>query len=141
MATILTNTCAIGYSFIDEKFVETVCQVLEIKPQCLIKLKQIQRFNGRAAKPITHAIYPILTIGTHTENLTLLLITKLGNYPMIFGQPWIKKHGVIIDITNDSLAFWPGHCTHIAATSPNTLSQPRLPAETAVIRIEKYITP
>ena len=141
MAITLADTYTTEYGFIDEKFAETVCQVLEIKPQCLIKPKQIQRFDGRAAKPITHAIYPTLTISIHTENLASLLITKLRNHPMILGRPWMKKHGVIIDMTNDSLAFWPGHCTHIGATSPNTLSQPKLPAETAVVRIEKDISP
>lgn len=30
MATILANTCATKYSFIDEKFTEIVCQVFEI---------------------------------------------------------------------------------------------------------------
>ena len=84
-ATTLANTCATGYGFIDKEFTETVCQVLEIEPQRLIKSKQIQGFDGRAAKPITHAIYPILTIGNHTESLAPLLITKLGNHPMIFG--------------------------------------------------------
>ena len=138
-ATTLADTCATRYGFIDEKFVETVCQVLEIELQRLIKPKQIQRFDGRAAKPITYAIYPTLTIGTHTESLAPLLITKVGNHPMIFGQPWIKKHGVIIDMTNDSLAFWPGHYTHIGATS--LLSPPSLPTETAAVTIEEDITP
>ena len=87
MAITLANTCATRYSFIDEEFAKTVCQILEIKPQCLIKPKQIQRFDGRAAKPITHAIYPTLTIDTHTENLTSLLITKLENHLMILGWP------------------------------------------------------
>ena len=32
MATILANTCATGYGFIDEEFAKTVHQVLEIKP-------------------------------------------------------------------------------------------------------------
>ena len=41
MATTLANTCATGYAFIDEEFAETVCQVLEIEPQRLIKPKQI----------------------------------------------------------------------------------------------------
>ena len=41
MITILANTCATGYDFTDEKFTETVCQVLDIKLQCLIKSKQI----------------------------------------------------------------------------------------------------
>lgn len=39
MAIILANTYTIGYSSIDKKFVETVCQVFEIKLQCLIKSK------------------------------------------------------------------------------------------------------
>ena len=60
---------------------------------------------------------------------------------MIFDRLWIKKHEVIIDMTNNFLVFWPGYCIYIGATSPNTLSQPRLPAETAVVRIEKDITP
>ena len=85
-ATILADICATGYGFINEKFARTVCQVLEIEPQCLIKPKQIQKFDGRAAKPITHTIYLILTVSTHTESLALLLITKLENHPMILTQ-------------------------------------------------------
>ena len=141
MAITLANTCATGYSFIDKEFAETICQVLEIKPQRLIKLKQIQKFNGGAAKPITHAICPTLTVGTHTESHTPLLITKLENHPIILGRPWMKKHGVIIDMINNFLAFWPGYYTYIGAISPTILSQPRLSAETAVFRIEKDITP
>lgn len=53
--------------------------------QCLIKPKKIQGFNGRAAKPIIHAIYPILTVVSHSENLAALLITKLENYSIILG--------------------------------------------------------
>ena len=51
----------------------------------------------------------------------------------------MKKHGFIIDMTNDLLTFWPSYCIFIGATSLNILSQPRLLAETAVIRIEKDI--
>lgn len=53
----------------------------------------------------------------------------------------MKKHGVIIDITNNFLVFWPNHCIHIRATSLTILNQPRLPIETATVRIEKDITP
>ncbi len=89
----------------DEKFAKTVYQVLEIEPQHLIKPKQIQEFDGRAAKPITHAIYPTLTISTHIESLAPLFITKLENYLMILGRLWMKKYGVIIDMINNFLAF------------------------------------
>ena len=86
MATTLANICAIGYDFIDEEFMETVCQILEMELQRLIKPKHIQGFDSRAAKPITHIIYPILTIGTYTKCLASLFITKFGNHPMILGR-------------------------------------------------------
>ena len=85
--TTLTDTCATGYSFIDKKFAETICQALEIKQKRLVKPKQIQEFDNRAAKLITHAIYLIPTIDIYTECLARLLITKLGNHSMIFGRP------------------------------------------------------
>ena len=42
-------------------------------------------------------------------------------------------------MTNNSLAFWPGHYTHIGATS--LLSPPSLPTETVALIIEEDITP
>ena len=41
-------------------------------------------------------------------------------------------------MTNNSLAFWPGHCTHIGATS--LLSPPSLPTKTVAVTIEEDIT-
>lgn len=38
---MLINTCATGFSFIDKKFAEIICQTLEIEPQHLTKLKPI----------------------------------------------------------------------------------------------------
>ena len=86
MTIILANTCATRYGFINEKFAETVCQILEIEPQRLIKLKQIQKFDDRIAKPIIHIIYPILAINTHIKSLILLFIIKLRNPFIILGQ-------------------------------------------------------
>ena len=68
-AITLVDTCATGYGFIDEKFAEIVCQTLEIEPQRLTKPKPIQGFDGRAAQPVTHAIYPTLSVRSHTESL------------------------------------------------------------------------
>lgn len=80
----LVGTYATKYDFINKKFAKKVYQVLEIKFQYLIKPKQIQRFNSKAAKSVTHAIYLTLTIVIYTESFAFLLITKLGYYPMIF---------------------------------------------------------
>ena len=60
---------------------------------------------------------------------------------MILGRPWMKKYGVIIDMTNNSLAFCSGYCIHIRAILPTTLSPPSSPTETAAVRIEEAITP
>ena len=38
-AITLVNTFATRYGFIDEKFAETICQILKIELQCLIKSK------------------------------------------------------------------------------------------------------
>ncbi len=116
-AITLINTCATRYGFIDEKFAEIVCQTLEIELHCLTKPKPIQEFDGRAAQPVTHAIYPTLSAGSYTESLALLFITKLGHHPMILGRSWMKKHGVLLDMINGSISFSPGYCSHPRATS------------------------
>ena len=51
----------------------------------------------------------------------------------------MKKYKVIIDITNNFLAFWLGHYIYIRATF--FLSSPSLLTKIAVVKIEKNITP
>lgn len=70
-----------------------------------------------------------------------MFITKLGNYPIILGRLWMKKYKIIINIKNNSLAFWPGHYIHIRATSLITLRPLSLPTEIVVIKIKEAITP
>ncbi len=53
----------------------------------------------------------------------------------------MKKYEVIINMTNNSLAFWSGYCTHIGAISPTILSPPSLLTKIAAVRIEEAITP
>ena len=53
----------------------------------------------------------------------------------------MKKHVVIIDMTNNFLNFWPGHCIYVETFSLTLLSQSILLMKTAVVRIEKDITP
>ena len=114
-ATTLVDICATGFGFIDEKFAKIICKKLEIQPQRLTKPKPIQGFDGRATQPITHAIYPTLSVGNHTKSLVPLLITKLGQHPMILGRPWMKKYGILLDMINDFITFSPGYCTHLGA--------------------------
>ena len=111
----LLNIDAIDYSFIDEDIARIVCDKFDIEPVALQKPKPLKDFNGRMAEPVTHAIYPNLTLQNHTESLAPMLITKLGNHQLILGKPWMNARDVLLDMQSDSLIFVPGRCSHPGA--------------------------
>ena len=115
--TSLLDTGATSIAFIDLAIARHVCDVLQISFIQLAKPKPIREFNGKPASPITHAIYPTLTVQDHTKLLALFLVTKLGQHLLILGKPWIRKHGVILDMSYDKLTFWPGHCQYPGSLS------------------------
>ena len=55
----------------------------------------------------------MLSVRNHIKNLTLLLITKLGQYFKIFGRFWINKHRVLLNIIHDSILFSSGFYMHL----------------------------
>ena len=57
----------------------------------------------------------MLSIGNHIKSLAPLLITKLGQHPMIFGHLYVKKHGVMLNMINNSITFFSGYYTHLEA--------------------------
>jgi WD domain, G-beta repeat len=126
---VLIDTGATGYGFIDETIVQQVCETLSIQPIPLSRPKPIRGFDGHLAKPITHAIYPSLTIQSHSERTAPLLITRLGQHPMILGKTWLNTHGVLLDMLHDKLIFRPNRCDHdlpVSSTTTSTvLSEPK----------------
>ena len=112
----LLDTGATGIAFIDETMARHVCEVLKISFLPLAKPKPLKGFDGKPARPITHAIYPTLTVQGHSELLAPMLVTSLGQHPIILKKPWMQKHGVILDMSCDKLTFWPGHCQHSGAS-------------------------
>ena len=110
--TALLDTGATGYSFVDPAMARRICDYLLLEPIRLSKPKAIRGFDGKRAPDVTHAIYPTMTVQEHGETITPMLITRLDQHQIIFGKPWMKKHGVILDMRNDRLSFWPGHCQH-----------------------------
>ena len=108
----LLDTGATGVAFIDETMARHVCDVLKISFLPLAKPKPLKGFDGKPSRPITHAIYPTLTVQGHSKLLAPMLVTSLGQHPIILGKPWMRKHGVILDMSCDKLTFWPGHCQH-----------------------------
>ena len=111
----LLDTGATGYSFFNPAMARHVCDKLEIGPIRVSKPKAIQGFDGKQAPNVTHAIYPTMTVQDHREMTTPMLITKLGQHQIILGKHWMKKHGVILDMQNNWLSFWPGHYQHNVA--------------------------
>lgn len=53
----------------------------------------------------------------------------------------MKKHDVIINMTNNSLVFWPGYCTQTGAIFLTILSQPESLTQITAVKIEKFVTP
>ena len=125
----LVDTGATGHCFIDEATAQDVCDRLEIEPQRLLKAKNIRGFDGKPGTPITHAIYPTMKIHDHIQTLTPMLVTRLGNHPIILGKPWMNKHHVILDMATDELKFGKHMCVDalIAQALRSTIkkSEPR----------------
>ena len=111
----LLYTGATGIAFINKAMARHVCNVLKISFLPLAKPKPLRGFDRKPARPITHAIYPTLTVQSHSELLAPMLVTSLGQHPIILEKPWMRKHGVILDMSCDKLTFWPGHCQHSGA--------------------------
>lgn len=121
----LVDTGATGYAFVDTGTAERICKAEGIAALPLSRIKPLKAFDGRLADPITHAIFPRLQIGDHTEDLCPMMITKLGSHPLILGKPWMRKHGIMIDMSTEKINFKKGHCTHPGVEQAATLNEKR----------------
>ena len=74
----LLDTDVTSIGFIDKKMARRVCHVLQILFFSLAKPKPLKKFNGKLAKPITHAIYPTLIIQGHFKLLAPIFVTLLS---------------------------------------------------------------
>ena len=130
--TSLLDTRATDIAFINLAIAHHVCDVLQISFIQLAKPKPIRGFDSKSALPIPHTIYPTLMVQGHTKLLAPFLVTKLGQHLLILGKPWMQKHSVILDMSCDKLAFWPGHCQHLRSLllAVNTLVKLHLSTST-----------
>lgn len=67
----------------------------------------------KAVQSITYAIYLILSLGNCTECQASLFIPKLRWHFMIFGYFWMMKHGVLLNMINNSIIFSFGYCIYL----------------------------
>jgi hypothetical protein len=104
-AIALIDTGATGGNFINAVDAQRICELEDFSPVELLKPRPIQGFDGTAAPPITHAIYPRLQVKKHVEDLCPLFITRLGNHSLILGTAWMKQHGVVLDLITDTISL------------------------------------
>ena len=95
--TVLIDTGATGYAFVNFSFARVLCEILQIEPSPLVKPKTVKAFNGKPTEWITHGVYPCLEVAGHCESTAPLMITNLGNHQTILGLPWLEAHGVVAD--------------------------------------------
>ena len=84
---LLLDTGATGVVFIDKAMARYMCNILKISFLSLAKPKLLKVLTKTAARPIIHAIYSTLTVQGYFKLLTLMLITLLGQYPIILKKP------------------------------------------------------
>ena len=77
----------------------------------LPKAEPVRAFNGQSAAPITHMIVLPMKVGDHYQKEVAFLITDLGSYPVILGEPWFAAHDAYPDCRNQIVVFR-GNCYH-----------------------------
>ena len=80
----------------------------------LIKLKRPRRLNVVDGRPstvgnVTHKVAVKLSFDHHAEEIELF-VTRLANYDVILGKPWMAKHNPLINWTTNTLCFDKLYC-------------------------------
>jgi len=80
----LIDTEVIDMTFIDESLMSELCERFDIQSILLSKSKSIQLYNEISdQKLITHALYTLIMIQEHKNEMMFLLITRLDQHKII----------------------------------------------------------
>jgi transposase InsO family protein len=102
----LGDTGANGFIFIDTNLAIQVAKALSIHTIRLSVECPTQAYDGRAGRPITHALELTLMIDGRVQRRVPMLITDLGEHDLILGRMWFEKYGVLPDCKKRRL-IWP----------------------------------
>ena len=93
-----------------------MCERLQIACVKLNQSKLVEEYDDQVApKPITHAIYPTLTVEGHKKLTAPMFITCLRHQGTILGSPWMTCHSVWLNLINHSIVYIPHFCDHFEA--------------------------
>ena len=130
----LIDCGATAYAFLDLTFAQK--NNIDLFP--LKEARELTVVDGRpiSSGPITHLAIAALRLGSHQESNVPFFVTALKDYPVVLGLPWMRRHRIQFDWSNDSLRFTSelcaNHCMSPSASSyihqVPELSQPEKPS-------------
>jgi len=99
---VLINTEVIDMTFIDESLMSKLCERFDIQSISLLKSKLIQLYNEISDwKLITYALYTLIMIQEHKNEIMSLLITHLDQHKIIIENLWLKRNQILVNSAND----------------------------------------
>jgi RNase H-like domain found in reverse transcriptase/Reverse transcriptase (RNA-dependent DNA polymerase)/Retroviral aspartyl protease len=103
----MKDSGATGEAFLDESFAQRYNLTMTKLDQPL----RLRVVDGRdsSAGSITHSAQLQLQLGDHKEQI-LCYVTKLGQYDMILGHPWLRRHNPHCDYEQGSVTFFRDFC-------------------------------
>ncbi len=100
----LIDTEVTDMIFIDESLMSELCERFDIQSISLSKSKSIRLYDEISdRKSITHALYTLIMIQEHKNEMMLLLITRLDQHKIIIENLWLKRNQILIDSANNRL--------------------------------------
>ncbi len=98
----LIDTEVIDMTFIDESLMSKLCERFDIQSILLLKSKLIWLYDKISdRKSITHALYTLIMIQEHKNEMMFLLITHLDQHKIIIKNFWLKKNQMLINSANN----------------------------------------
>ena len=103
----LVDSGANGYAFIDSSFAQS--HSLSLFPT---RKRVLNVVDGRESVSgvIDQLCRLHLSVGQHSEQQAPLFVTTLGQYPIILGKAWLKRHNPHIDWQENFLTFNTPNC-------------------------------
>ncbi len=108
----MINIDVIEYAFIDESIAQSLCEILKIESDQLLKKRLIRAYDERKDQVIIHVIYSKMIIQRHIESFASMLIIKLDQQILILDKSWMRKHEISYHDKTNIIEFFSEFCTH-----------------------------
>ena len=124
----LIDCGASGFSFVDEEFARHYS--LPITPLQQPRVVEVIDGSPISSGDIPYLVRATLEILEHREQLPMF-VTKLGQYPLVLGIPWLWQHDVAIQFASNRITFNSefclAHCNKCPTTIWGAQEEPRAP--------------